>query len=64
MTESEREWFEERAAIRQYEGETTKSAAEVNAYNDLERWNRAQLLEPRLINDTSRAKNKDFLCSK
>jgi hypothetical protein len=42
VTESEREWFEERAAIREYDGGATRKAAEVNAANDLERWKRAQ----------------------
>jgi len=36
MTESEREWYEERAAVYQYEAMMPKEAAEKLAYSDLE----------------------------
>jgi len=40
VTESEREWFEERAAIREHEGGQLKRYAEFDAVNDLAKWKR------------------------
>ena len=38
MTEAEREFFEERAAIREFEGVMTRLEAEQGATQDLMRW--------------------------
>jgi hypothetical protein len=45
LTDAERAYFEERAAIRQYDGHQSREKAEAGALEDLERWRGRQTKE-------------------
>jgi hypothetical protein len=49
LTEADRELFEERAAIREYDGRMPRQAAERGARQDVERW------RPEFLADDDRA---------